>query len=507
MFDASLGEFAIGGFAGEGSPEVPPPADVLRFATHSFTTAGTDDPPHTPISGRVLSSFTLRREIAAGPDGRFGGLIRAQISSEIVLDNSDRALDGLLDLFVDGRPVRVRIGTSGQSYQDMPVVLTATAGAFSADQRTIRLRLRDPGLLLRGAIQGQVYSGAGGRNGDDAVAGRTKPLLYGRVANVEPQLIDEAVLIYHVADRPLSSLTVYDAGVVVPFETNHATFEAMLAADVTPGSMASCLDQGFFRLAIRGTGRITCDAIATTGASTAEVIDEILDDAGVPVDQRSIVTIPDADGDLPGYYLPSGTNAAPEDVIVELAAAAGAAFGADRDGIYRLVWLDADTLGGGPDFTFTDVIEIETPPLPYGVPWRGWRVGGARNWTVQAAGELAQSLAPARIQFLEREFREIRTGDPEIAVRHPTSAETELVPTYYLLTVPAVRFGDRMAAWYALGRRLFRIVVKTALCAVEVGDRVRLELPFWGLDAGLTCAVVAVEDDLGSGRTELTLFG
>ena len=199
MLSGAISEFAISEMSGEGAPVLVPAAGVERFATHSITTGPSDDPPSTPLEGRILGNFALRREIANGPDGMLGGLIRTEIASEVVLDNSDRSLDYLLDLFVDGRAVRFLIGPPSGAYQDMQLVLTATGGSFAATETTIRLRLRDPGLLLQSEIQDQVYAGTGGQEGDPALMGRSKPLLYGSCLNVPVQLIDEALLVYQVA--------------------------------------------------------------------------------------------------------------------------------------------------------------------------------------------------------------------------------------------------------------------------------------------------------------------
>ena len=91
MLSGAISEFAISEMSDEGAPVLVPAAGVERFATHSITTGPSDDPPNTPIEGRILGSFALRREIANGPDGMLGGLIRTEIASEVVLDNSDRA--------------------------------------------------------------------------------------------------------------------------------------------------------------------------------------------------------------------------------------------------------------------------------------------------------------------------------------------------------------------------------------------------------------------------------
>ena len=139
----------------------------------------------------------------------------------------------------------------------------------------------------------------------------------------------------------MNSLAPYDAGVAIPPETNHPTYTEMLAATCPPGKYVSCLAEGMFRLQIVPTGQVTADAIAGLTSTTATIIDQILMAAGVPAAMRSISDGPDSI-DLPGFFQPAGTNASVEDVVTQLAFAAGATFGADREGFYRLTWLDPD---------------------------------------------------------------------------------------------------------------------------------------------------------------------
>ena len=54
---------------------------------------------------------------------------------------------------------------------------------------------------------------------------------------------------------------------------------------------------------------------------------------------------------------------------------------------------------------------------------------------------------------------------------------------------------------------MYQIMVKTALCQVEIGDVVEITLARWDLDAGKRFVVIAVSDDVGAVETEITLFG
>ena len=92
-------------------------------------------------------------------------------------------------------------------------------------------------------------------------------------------------------------------------------------------------------------------------------------------------------------------------------------------------------------------------------------------------------------------------------MRHSTSRESELIPTFQSAPGGAIALGNRLVEWYALGRAMYQITVKTAMCQIEIGDVVEITSARWDLDAGKRCVVLAVSDDVGAVETEITLFG
>ena len=73
--------------------------------------------------------------------------------------------------------------------------------------------------------------------------------------------------------------------------------------------------------------------------------------------------------------------------------------------------------------------------------------------------------------------------------------------------MPALRFANRMASWYGLNRAMYRIVVKTAIGQVEIGDIVSISSQYLGLSGGFSGMVISISDSLATSETELILFG
>ena len=396
----AIADYAIGQLPGEGAPVLPPVPTRFRYATHSFVTSATDTPAHTPVHGRLLSSFTVRRAIVSGVEGRLGSSLQLSVDNEVELANHDRTLDFLLSGDADGRDVTIKIGTlvEGEDeidYAGFQTTAVVTAGTFSADVGVLRLRLSDPGLLLQEPLQTRSYKGTGGREGTEDLIDRTKPYAIGKCDNVPAQVLDPAMLTYQVATWPLTSaFRIYDAGVRIPVTSFVADYSALHSTNADPGEAAVCLSQARFKLGSPPFGRVTADirtVPAGTYHHTAALIDIILADAKVPATKRDIQTISAAASDEVGFFLPAGENVTVEQAVTSLAAAAGAVFGADRNGVYRLIWLNWSAFAGAPAFVFDDstLRDVQRLSLPYGVPWRSWLVGKYKNWHVQDAGELA----------------------------------------------------------------------------------------------------------------------
>jgi hypothetical protein len=75
---------------------------------------------------------------------------------------------------------------------------------------------RDRGFLLQSPLQTTLYIGTGDEEGDATIQGQPKPLVFGRVRNVAPVLIDPTNLIYQISNAALASIDdVFDQGLAL----------------------------------------------------------------------------------------------------------------------------------------------------------------------------------------------------------------------------------------------------------------------------------------------------
>lgn len=165
---------------------------------------------------------------------------------DLLINNADGEFDYLIDLAMDGSEIRVYVGDETWARSDFVHLYTALALKVDIPaKKTIRIDLRDPGLLLNKSIGGTVTVGGTGPN-----ANQFRPLIFGFVHQIEPVLVDAATSKYAFADTGTNTecVAVRNDGVAVSFTDN---------------------GDGTFTLAVPPSGKekITCDAVSYASAS------------------------------------------------------------------------------------------------------------------------------------------------------------------------------------------------------------------------------------------------
>ena len=188
---------------------------TLYFSSDDITTGAADTPAHTAFVNRILRPITIRRDIYS--PGTTQGPSKVSVG-ELVLDNSDGALDYLVRYAFDGRRIVQRMAEAKVAYPAAYTpMLIATMGLPEFTSEEVRLTVRDRQALLDAPLQPALYSGDGlvdGLEGDASLKGKPKPLLFGRALNMSPPLVNASKLIYQVHAGRLASVDgVYDDGV------------------------------------------------------------------------------------------------------------------------------------------------------------------------------------------------------------------------------------------------------------------------------------------------------
>ena len=119
---------------------------LFVFATSGFATAPSDTPASTVVSARLANPGNVRRELFSG--ARVAGGVRPSFG-ELVLHNTDGALDIWATYGTSGGKVVVRYGPEGGAYPGAyTVAYVAYIHALRADFADVRLVLRDRAYLF-----------------------------------------------------------------------------------------------------------------------------------------------------------------------------------------------------------------------------------------------------------------------------------------------------------------------------------------------------------------------
>ena len=162
---------------------------------------------------------------------------------ETLLSNDDGELDFLADGYFDGREMRVYYGRSTDPRGRFVMILRAQMAAVAVEVKQVSIRLRDRAVTLDKPFSTAKYGGtnilpAGVDGTPDDIKDQSKPVIYGRVALMEPVLVNTSLLIYQVNNGPAEVVNVFDGGAYLAREDNDYASQAELTdenEDPRPG--------------------------------------------------------------------------------------------------------------------------------------------------------------------------------------------------------------------------------------------------------------------------------
>lgn len=485
--------------------------EMLKFTDSSlgFATRPTETPANSQYDTCVINPGYIDRSIDVGAANVGFG--------EIILATTGH-LDHILDRGLDGQTVLIRRGPHKGAYpSEFPVQLVAKMEQPEVSTTSLRLRLRDRLAELDKAHLTATYAGdnvlPNGLEGTaDDIKGKTKPRVYGKVFNIEPEMVNTSKLIYQVSDQAVSDIpAVYDKGAGLTRGTDYADSASMLATAPSAGQYRACPSEGYFRLGATADGIVTCDV--TEGASPADryagaLLSRIAQDAGVDSGDIQASNFVYLDSVAP-YQLGirvSGTETT-LNVLSKIAESVGAWFGFDRFGILQCGRLEAPS--GTPTTTLDEVSvttleRIAQDTLPV---WKCTFEYGINNTT--QTSDIAGSVTSARKAWIAQGSRKVVVEDAATLVVHAMARELERT-TYMVSEANATTEANRVLALHSVRRDTYRVsgqMSARAFLPVDIGQVVTLVWPRFGLESGKLMVIVGLRMDFGSNAIELTLWG
>lgn len=499
-----------------------PGTTTLRYCTGAgFVTLPTETPASVWYDPRVIEPANFSRTAFSDARVTGGGSVGF---GELVLNNADQGLNGLLDLGIDGRDVIVRVGPADAAYPaGFTTFLTATAEQPEVGARRATIRLRDRLASLALPLQATLYAGtnalpAGIEGTASDIKGKPKPLLYGRGYSIEPVIVNTSKLIYQFHARAAQAVdAVYDRGVALTFGTNRADQAAMEATAPAAGFYDTCLSLGLIRLGASPAGRVTMDARGDNVGGYVDAVSGVLqrvlvDQCGIAsgdIDATSFGALAAASTAEIGFYAAEPMTR--QEAVDQIVGAIGAWLSPSRLGKWQVGQLVAPS--GTPAATFTDDDLITIDRIATNDPQRGVAVYRVTLdykpfWSPLPATETATSLTDARRKELATAWRSVSSSDAAVQTKHllaPEMRRTSLIndPT------AAGTEAARLLALHKVRRDFVRAVVNvdTTNAAIDLGAVITIQTARLGYGAGRSFYVVGLETNGRTNRLTMDLWG
>lgn len=205
-----------------------------------------------PYLLRLRPTFTHEVSVF---DDNLPGTGRASTGS-VTLNNTDGALDYLLDYVWGGKAITIKQGEPGQTYAQYTTIFVGSTVDILADKNDLTLVLRDNSWKVAKPLQPNVFTSG-------VPAGKFKPLCYGPVRNAKPVLFNAEKLIYQIHDGALNSgdyIRVYDQGVELLNYGSITSFALLNGNNLPPPGYFRWSLDGFIRLGAPAAGEVTFDA-------------------------------------------------------------------------------------------------------------------------------------------------------------------------------------------------------------------------------------------------------
>jgi len=519
--------------------------------TRGFRTAASDTPASTYIEERVAKAGGFVRSLFSG--GAMGGLIRPNYGV-LTLNNEDGGLDTLATYAGGGGTVTCWWGEDGAAFPaGYTQVYTATIASVLVDFDSVVIRQQDRFEQLNRPIVTATFAGTGGLEGTDTAA-RRKQLVFGAPGLVPLVLVDKLHQVYYVQANATDRDTVAglaEFGLVfeggVPIDRGAAyPFKEYLFMDAhvpAPGTFrmwsgyqgltiggASFASQSaaeqytkgpiYVRLGGVPVGELRFGAVGllqnlASAAPREWRFSDLCNRAGLnDVSHNAMAAMQNGREDFTaGSRLIDGDQTYAQVMADRCQTLLGAA-GFDRlDRFFCVSLTDPESGSDASAYTFTanNSADFRRLPVP-GMERPVWQVNvsAGRSWPCTVF-----SGASAEMQDLltrQGHYVSFRGFSSDVRRRYPNAMSVDLAIDGHDFPTAAQQsaFVDRFGALFGTRRDLMTLrglQFDATTLALELHDKVTLQVDRLGYSAGVAMRIVGIELDLDAMAIKYTLWG
>ena len=459
---------------------------------------------------RMENPATFSRSMS-GISGRAG-----QSFGELTILNPDNAIAALGEDFFDGRTLTLKWGDRDGSYASFTTILVATMETVGIEKDRISIRLRDKSVTLDSPFATVKYAGnnelpLGVEGTADDIKDQIKPRIFGRIALMQPVLVNTAKLIYQVNAGPVDAvLNAFDGGAYLTKATDYLSLSDMYAYDPPAGQWRAYPPLGLIRLG--------STPINTLSVSVVESWDH-LDNTAAGLVQRILTEKGMTDWVSADFTALNQDNAGSIGIVVEgdettaslldrICASVGAWWGFDALGRFRIARFEAP--GGSPVATLTDdlIIDAERQPETQ-MPFWSVKVKADINYIPQDKNGLAGVVPEDRAAWLKEAAREQKAENATVKATRLLAEEITYDTSLNGISIAQAEAARRLNL-YAVRRDVVNLTLANPqgyYTTLDLGSVINLASPRLGYGTGRLMTITAVGVDYQQNTLDLVCWG
>lgn len=482
---------------------------ILTFSTGQGYTA--QDNFYVP---RISQPASIQRTMGGGTTA--GGRVSISLG-ELTLVNTDGGLNSLSGLYMDGRKITLKRGDSEGIYGNFTTILVSNIESIAIESKLISIRLRDRAVTLDQPFTTVKYAGTN-VNGNgiegtaDDIKGQSKPRIFGRIALMQPILVNTGKLIYQVNGASIDNVVnVFDAGAYLTRSTDYSSQSDMEGNDPISGTWRAWPAGGCFRLGSPPFGQISVCVTEKWDylqCSAAGIIQRILIEKGftsadwvsddfAALNQRNVGSI--------GLIVEDGETTA--SLLDRICESVGAWWGFDAFNRFRVARFEAPS--GSPVATFNDdVIEvIERQPEAQLPIWQT-TLKSDRNYAVQDKKSLAGIVSPARTNWFANESRDQKVESTTTKSQR-LLAEAKTYDSLLNGISQSQAESARRLALFSVRRDLINLTVMSPAnyTSIDIGSVISVQTNRLGYQDGKLFTVTGVLPDYQANKLDIIAWG
>lgn len=498
-------------------------SSVYRYATRPFNTTPTDTPANTFYDPRVVDPGYISRQLFR--DGQSG--IQAQPRAEVAygaltLANADGLLDavfGVSTISFKERQIRILQVTPGAAYSTAQVVLKGAISSVAMSRDLVTVYIKDRSYELNSPHTTTVYAGnnslPNGVEGSSDIAGKAKPVMYGKVLAYEPVCVNSSRNEFQVSTRAVQSIKVYDGAVQFTAGADYTSQVDMETSAPSAGQVRVWPAGGMFRLQARQVYQLTCDVVADVAASStaAQIIKQMALDRGISsgdISASDVSAMDALNSAVCGIVIDSTQTTL--DAMDAVARSIGMSYWFDAQGVLRMARFDVPSGTAVATVAQWNDSTLELQTTGEDVPTLDLRLKYAKYWKPLATNQLAGSVSLATGNDVGQQWRVSQyTG----TISPNPHKRTQIAERETLLTAKADADTEaaRLYAITNVPRRTFKasnvFLDSAALQIIDLNAIVGLRWNRYGFapDTDTLRRVTAIQYYYGAQRCDLTLWG